>query len=139
MDDLENELLYFDNSDKYYITSKIVNKIEDINKRSKILYFNYFYSEEELKDKFKIFNNKNIIIINNINVTIDSMEKYLKYSKPKYVVICYYVLTFAKRSLRVKDKRLRYIFHKLEEYKKKYNIKFIIAINKENGNKSGDL
>ena len=58
----DDEVIFTKELTTYEITTSIINRIKDIDKKKKILYFNYSYTEDELKQKFKIFNNKNIII-----------------------------------------------------------------------------
>ena len=52
----EDEILFTKNLTAFEVTNNIISKIKNCNK--KILYFNYTYTEEELKNKFKIFNKK---------------------------------------------------------------------------------
>jgi len=100
----DDEIIFTKESTAHEITTSIIKRIEDIDKKKKILYFNYSYTEDELKQNFKIFNNKNIIVVDKPSVTVDGLEKYLKYSKPSYLCIDYFKLTRIKRSLKVGNK-----------------------------------
>jgi len=84
-----------------------------------------------LKQNFKIFNNKNIIVVDKPSVTVDGLEKYLKYSKPSYLCIDYFKLTRIKRSLKVGNKSLKYTLGKLKKYMGGYDTIFIVVINEE--------
>ena len=113
----------------FEVTNNITSKIKNCNK--KILYFNYTYTEEELKNKFKIFNKKNIIIVNKKTVTVDDLEKYIKYSKPSYLCIDYFTLTRVKKRFKIGNKTLRYVLDKLKKYMAIYDTVFIVVINEE--------
>lgn len=108
----DDEIIFTKESTAYDVTTSIIRRIEDIDKKKKILYFNYSYTEDELKQKFKIFNNKNIIIVNKPSVTVDGIDKYLKYSKPDYVCIDYFRMFRIKRSLKTGNKSLKYTLGK---------------------------
>lgn len=125
----ENEILFTKNLTAFEVTNNIINKIKNCNK--KILYFNYTYTEEELKNKFKIFNKKNIIIVNKRTVTVDDLEKYIKYSKPSYLCIDYFTLTRVKKRFKIGNKTLRYVLDKLKKYMAIYDTVFIVVINEE--------
>lgn len=127
----DDEVIFTKELTTYEITTSIIKRIEDIDKKKKILYFNYSYTEDELKQKFKIFNNKNIIIVDKPSVTVDGVDKYLKYSKPDYVCIDYFRMFRIKRSLKIENKSLKYTLSKLKKYMSNYNIIFIIVINEE--------
>lgn len=127
----ESNIICFKNEDKYNITLNIVDKLNLINENKKILYFNLSYSEEELKNKFKIFNKKNIIIVNKRTVTVDDLEKYIKYSKPSYLCIDYFKLTKVKKRFKIGNKTLRYVLDKLKKYMAIYDTVFIVVINEE--------
>lgn len=127
----KDEIIFTKESTAYEVTTSIIRRIEDINKKKKILYFNYSYTEDELKQKFKIFNNKNIIIVNKPSVTVDGIDKYLKYSKPDYVCIDYFRMFRIKRSLKTGNKSLKYTLGKLKKYINNYNTIFIVVINEE--------
>lgn len=127
----ESNIICFKNEDKYNITLNIVDKLNLINENKKILYFNLSYSEEELKNKFKIFNKKNIIIVNKRTVTVDDLEKYIKYSKPSYLCIDYFTLTKVKKRFKIGNKTLRYVLDKLKKYMVIYDTVFIVVINEE--------
>ena len=122
----DDEIIFTKESTAYDVTTSIIRRIEDIDKKKKILYFNYSYTEDELKQKFKIFNNKNIIIVNKPSVTVDGIDKYLKYSKPDYVCIDYFRMFRIKRSLKTGNKSLKYTLGKLKKYINNYNNIFII-------------
>ena len=64
--------------------------------------------------------------------SIDEIEQYIIKQKPRYIFISYYKLVSNKENLLAMGEKLGYIFNKIEEYSKKYEVKFIIAINKEN-------
>ena len=127
----DDEIIFTKESTEHEITTSIVKKIEDIDKKKKILYFNYSYTEDELKQKFKIFNNKNIIVVDKPSATVDRLEKYLKYSKPSYLCIDYFKLTRMKKSLKIGNKSLKYTLGKLKKYINNYNTIFIVVINEE--------
>ena len=127
----ESNIVFFKNEDKYVITSIIIDKLNWVNKKKKILYFNYSYNEKELLEKFKIFNNKNIIIVNKFSVTVDSLEKYLKYSKPSYICVDYFKLNRINRSLKIGNESLKYTLNKLKKYMDNYDTIFIVVINEE--------
>lgn len=127
----DDEIIFTKKSTAYELTTSIIKRIEDIDKKKKILYFNYSYTEDELKQKFKIFNNKNIIIVNKPSVTVDGIDKYLKYSKPDYVCIDYFRMFRIKRSLKIGNKSLKYTLGKLKKYINNYNTIFIVVINEE--------
>lgn len=127
----DDEIIFTKESTAYDVTTSIIRRIEDIDKKKKILYFNYSYTEDELKQKFKIFNNKNIIIVNKPSVTVDGIDKYLKYSKPDYVCIDYFRMFRIKRSLKTGNKSLKYTLGKLKKYINNYNTIFIVVINEE--------
>lgn len=127
----DDEIIFTKESTAYEVTTSIIKIIEDIDKKKKILYFNYSYTEDELKQKFKIFNNKNIIIVNKPSVTVDGIDKYLKYSKPDYVCIDYFRMFRIKRSLKIGNKSLKYTLGKLKKYINNYNTIFIVVINEE--------
>lgn len=127
----DDEIIFTKESTAYEVTTSIIRRIEDIDKKKKILYFNYSYTEDELKQKFKIFNNKNIIIVNKPSVTVDGIDKYLKYSKPDYVCIDYFRMFRIKRSLKTGNKSLKYTLGKLKKYINNYNTIFIVVINEE--------
>lgn len=127
----KDEIIFTKESTAYEVTTSIIRRIEDIDKKKKILYFNYSYTEDELKQKFKIFNNKNIIIVNKPSVTVDGIDKYLKYSKPDYVCIDYFRMFRIKRSLKTGNKSLKYTLGKLKKYINNYNTIFIVVINEE--------
>ncbi len=125
----EDEILFAKNFTAFEVTNNIISKIKNCNK--KILYFNYTYTEEELKNKFKIFNKKNIIIVNKRTVTVDDLEKYIKYSKPSYLCIDYFTLTRVKKRFKIGNKTLRYVLDKLKKYMVIYDTIFIVVINEE--------
>lgn len=125
----EDEILFAKNFIAFEVTNNIISKIKNCNK--KILYFNYTYTEEELKNKFKIFNKKNIIIVNKRTVTVDDLEKYIKYSKPSYLCIDYFTLTRVKKRFKIGNKTLRYVLDKLKKYMVIYDTIFIVVINEE--------
>lgn len=125
----EDEILFTKNLTAFEVTNNIISKIKNCNK--KILYFNYTYTEEELKNKFKIFNKKNIIIVNKRTVTVDNLEKYIKYSKPSYLCIDYFTLTKVKKRFKIGNKTLRYVLDKLKKYMAIYDTVFIVVINEE--------
>ncbi len=127
----DDEIIFTKKSTAYELTTSIIKRIEDIDKKKKILYFNYSYTEDELKQKFKIFNNKNIIIVNKPSVTVDGLEKYLKYSKPSYICVDYFKLNRINRSLKIGNKSLKYTLGKLKKYINNYNTIFIVVINEE--------
>ena len=127
----DDEIIFTKESTEHEITTSIVKKIEDIDKKKKILYFNYSYTEDELKQKFKIFNNKNIIVVDKPSATVDGLEKYIKYSKPSYLCIDYFKLTRMKKSLKIGNKSLKYTLGKLKKYINNYNTIFIVVINEE--------
>lgn len=127
----ESNIICFKNEDKYNITLNIVDKLNLINENKKILYFNLSYSEEELLKKFKFLNNKNIIIVNKRTVTVDDLEKYIKYSKPSYLCIDYFTLTKVKKRFKIGNKTLRYVLDKLKKYMAIYDTVFIVVINEE--------
>ncbi len=127
----DDEIIFTKKSTAYELTTSIIKRIEDIDKKKKILYFNYSYTEDELKQKFKIFNNKNIIIVNKPSVTVDGIDKYLNYSKPDYVCIDYFRMFRIKRSLKIGNKSLKYTLGKLKKYINNYNTIFIVVINEE--------
>ena len=125
----EDEILFAKNFTAFEVTNNIISKIKNCNK--KILYFNYTYTEEELKNKFKIFNKKNIIIVNKRTVTVDDLENYIKYSKPSYLCIDYFTLTRVKKRFKIGNKTLRYVLDKLKKYMVIYDTIFIVVINEE--------
>lgn len=125
----EDEILFAKNFTAFEVTNNIISKIKNCNK--KILYFNYTYTEEELKNKFKIFNKKNIIIVNKRTVTVDDLEKYIKYNKPSYLCIDYFTLTRVKKRFKIGNKTLRYVLDKLKKYMVIYDTIFIVVINEE--------
>ena len=127
----DDEIIFTKESTAHEITTSIIKRIEDIDKKKKILYFNYSYTEDELKRNFKIFNNKNIIVVDKPSVTVEGLEKYLKYSKPSYLCIDYFKLTRIKRSLKVGNKSLKYTLGKLKKYMGDYDTIFIVVINEE--------
>lgn len=127
----DDEIIFTKESTAYEVTTSIIRRIEDIDKKKKILYFNYSYTEDELKQKFKIFNNKNIIIVNKPSVTVDDLEKYIKYSKPSYLCIDYFTLTKVKKRFKIGNKTLRYVLDKLKKYMAIYDTVFIVIINEE--------
>ena len=127
----DDEIIFTKESTAHEITTSIIKRIEDIDKKKKILYFNYSYTEDELKKNFKIFNNKNIIVVDKPSVTVEGLEKYLKYSKPSYLCIDYFKLTRIKRSLKVGNKSLKYTLGKLKKYMGDYDTIFIVVINEE--------
>lgn len=125
----EDEILFAKNLTAFEVTNNIISKIKNCNE--KILYFNYTYTEEELKNKFKIFNKKNIIIVNKRTVTVDDLEKYIKYSKPSYLCIDYFTLTKVKKRFKIENKTLRYVLNKLKKYMAIYDTVFIVVINEK--------
>jgi hypothetical protein len=125
----EDEILFAKNLTAFEVTNNIISKIKNCNE--KILYFNYTYTEEELKNKFKIFNKKNIIIVNKRTVTVDDLEKYIKYSKPSYLCIDYFTLTKVKKRFKIENKTLRYVLDKLKKYMAIYDTVFIVVINEK--------
>lgn len=127
----DDEIIFTKESTKHEITTSIIKRIEDIDKKKKILYFNYSYTEDELKQNYKIFNNKNIIVVDKPSVTVDGLEKYLKYSKPSYLCIDYFKLTRMKKSLKIGNKSLKYTLGKLKKYMSNYDTIFIVIINEE--------
>lgn len=127
----DDEIIFTKESTEHEITTSIIKRIEDIDKKKKILYFNYSYTEDELKQNYKIFNNKNIIVVDKPSVTVDGLEKYLKYSKPSYLCIDYFKLTRMKKSLKIGNKSLKYTLGKLKKYMSNYDTIFIVIINEE--------
>lgn len=127
----ESDIIFFKNEDKYNITLNIIEKLSLINKNKKTLYFSYSYSEKELLKKFKLFNSKNIIIIDKQSNTIDDIEKYIVYSKPTYICIDYFKMIDNECCYRIGSNNFKYVLDKIEEYNKKYGVIFIIAINLE--------
>lgn len=133
----ENEILFAKNLTAFEVTNNIISKIKNCNK--KILYFNYTYTEEELKNKFKLFNKKNIIIVNKKTVTVDDLEKYIKYSKPNYLCIDYFTLTRIKGRFKIGDKTLKYVLNKLKKYMTVYDTTFIVVINEVSDYVNNDI
>lgn len=127
----KSDIEFFKYEDKYNITSNMVNKINLVNGKNKILYFNYSYSEKELKENFEIFNNRNIIIVDKKTTTIDSLVKYLENSKPDYICVDYYKMVDVDGSFMINNRKLRYMLKKIEEYEEKYNTTFIVNVNLE--------
>ena len=130
-DDNNSDVICFKDEDKYNITTFIINKLSKLKVKKKILYFNYSYSEDELLKKFKLLNNKNIIIINKLSNTIDDIEKYITYSKPSYICIDYFKMVDKILCYQINNKSLKYVLDKIDEYNKKYGVIFIVAINLE--------
>lgn len=128
---VDNEIIFYKEEPAASITNLMIDKLLFIDKRDKILYFNYYFTEEELISKNNIFNNKNIIILDNPNIDIDKMEKYISYSKPKYVFIDYFKLTIGRKYHYIGNKKLSYISKKINEYSDKYNVVFVVAINNQ--------
>jgi hypothetical protein len=126
----KSDIEFFKYENKYNITLNMVNKISLISNKNKILYFNYSYTREELKNKFEIFNNRNIILINK-KTTIDNLVKYLDNSKPNYICVDYYKMVDVDGSFIINNRKIKYIINKIEEYEEKYNATFIININLE--------
>lgn len=127
----DNEITFFNNKDKIDITTYVVDKIKYVCGDHKILLFDYSYSKEELLEKYKDLNNKNIKVIADVSITIEDIEHYIVDYKPEYLFIDYYKLVSTKKHLYIADKRFKYTLDKIEEYSKKYNIKFLVAVNKE--------
>ena len=127
----DNDIMFFKNKDNFEITSYLVDKIKHVCKKYKILYLSCFYSKEELLNKFEYLNNRDIGIIEDSFSTIDEIEKYIINNKYDYVFVDYLKLIKIKNTLRIGDKKLKYVSDKIEELSDKYNIFFIIVVNME--------
>lgn len=130
-DNNSSDILCFKNEDKYNITTSIINKLSELKEKKKILYFNYSFDEDELLKKYKLLNNKDVIIINKPSNTVDDIEKYITYSKPTYVCVDYFKMVDKKCCYQINNKSLKYVLDKIDEYNKKYGVIFIVAINLE--------
>lgn len=125
----DNKIIFFKNKSKLYITSYLINNVREVNK--KVIYFAYSYSKNELLKTFKELNNKNIIIVDDISTTFEDIEQYIIDNKPNYIYIDHFKLTSTKKYLYIEDKKFKYVLDKIEYYTKKYNVKFLIVLNKE--------
>lgn len=127
----DNDIMFFKNKDNFEITSYLVDKIKYVCKEYKILYLSCFYNKEELLNKFEYLNNRDIDIIEDIFSTIDEIENHIMNNKYDYVFIDYLKLFKIKNTLRIGDKKLKYVSDKIEEFSKKYSIIFLVVINME--------
>ena len=115
-DNNSSDILCFKNEDKYNITTSIINKLSELKEKKKILYFNYSFDEDELLKKYKLLNNKDVIIINKPSNTVDDIEKYITYSKPTYVCVDYFKMVDKKCCYQINNKSLKYVLDKIDEY-----------------------
>lgn len=127
----ESNIMCFKNENREIITSHIVNEVNKININKKVLYFNFLDNEEDLKNKYKILKNNNIIIIDKNLNNIDEIEKYILFSKPAYICIDYLKMVDKNNFYFIGNCILKYVLDKIEEFNKKYDVIFIIGINLE--------
>ena len=105
--------------------------MEKINLDKKILYFSFYNSKKYLVENYSCLNKKNIVIVDKDYLNADDIKRYIIEQKPRYIFINYYKLTSNRENLLLMKEKLGYVLNKIEEYSKKYNVKFIVAINKE--------
>lgn len=125
----DNIINFYNNKTKKDIIDNLNKNINNINK--KILYFNLYKSKKTFIEDYNYSNKNKIVIIDLEYLDIDNIEQYIIKYKPKYVVINYYKLILNRQCLLIMNKKLNYILTKIDEYSKNYNVKFIVAINKE--------
>ncbi len=105
--------------------------MEEINLDKKILYFSFYNSKKYLVENYSCLNKKNIVIVDKDYLNADDIKRYIIEQKPRYIFINYYKLTSNRENLLLMKEKLGHVLNKIEEYSKKYNVKFIVAINKE--------
>ncbi len=127
----DNEINVYSHETIKNIIKYLNTYIEKISIDKKILYFSFYNSKKYLLKNYSCLNKKNIVIVDINYFKIDDIERYIIKQKPKYIFINYYKLTSNRRNLLVMEEKLGYVLNKIEEYSKKYNVKFIVAINKE--------
>ncbi len=129
----DSEISFLKNKTDDYITSYLVSCIDEINDNSSILYFSYNYSKKVLLNKYKSLNRDNITIIDDLNLNFNNVEKYIIKYQPKYAFIDYLKLTKTKRYMYVSGMKIKELKDKVDEYENRYNVKFIIMVNYNDG------
>lgn len=127
----DSNIMCYKNENKNTIISNIVNELKKIDNDKNIIYFNYLFSEKELKDRYRLFNRKNITIVNKYVDDIDDLEKYFKINKLSYVCIDYLKMIDNGNTFMINDKSLKDTLDKLNDYTNSYDITFIVVINEE--------
>ena len=127
----DNEINVYNHETNKNIIRYLNAYMEEINIDKKILYFSFYSPKKHLLENYSCLNKKNIVIVDINYLKIDDIERYIIEQKPRYIFINYYKLTSNRRNLLVMKEKLGYVLNKIEEYSKKYNVKFIVAINKE--------
>ena len=128
----DNEINVYNHETNKNINKYLNTYIGKINNSQKILYFSFYNSKKYLIENYNCLNKKNIVIVGIKFLNIDDIEHYIIEQKPRYIFINYYKLTSNRRNLLIMEEKLGYVVDKINEYSKKYNVKFIVAINKEN-------
>ena len=128
----ENEFIFYKENDDEKIKLCLIKYSEKVSINEKILYFDFYNQKKDLIKKYSFLNNRKIVIMDIDCPSIDEIEQYIIKQKPKHIFISYYKLVSNKENLLIMGEKLGYILNKIEEYSKKYGVKFIVAINKEN-------
>lgn len=127
----KNEIIFFDNKEKKYITRSLITKLIFINPKNNILYLSNSYTEVELINNFSELNKNHIDIVEVNNLSLEEIENYIIDYKPDYIFIDYLKLTSIKDYLFVGDEKIKDSLNKLEECANKHGVKLLVAINKE--------
>ena len=127
----DNEINVYNHETIKNIIKYLNTYIEKINIDKKILYFSFYNSKKYLLKNYSCLNKRNIVIVDKDYLNADDIERYIIEQKPRYIFINYYKLTSNRENLLLMKEKLGQVLNKIEEYSKKYNVKFIVAINKE--------
>ena len=127
----DNEINFYNHEPSKKIVKYLTIYMNKININEKILYFSFYNSRKYLVKNYRFLDKENIVIMDIGYLKVDDIERYIIEQKPRYIFINYYKLTSNRRNLLVMKEKLGYVLNKIEEYSKKYNVKFIVAINKE--------
>lgn len=126
----ESELSFFKNKTDDYITNYFIGYIDAINNDNRnILYISYNFSKKVLLSKFNSFDSDNIVIVDNLTLTCDNLQDYIKKYKPRYVFIDYLNLNRKNRYWYLNDIKFKDLKEIIEKFEQESNVIFIVAIN----------
>jgi len=134
----DSEISFLKNKTDDYITSYLASCIDEINDNLNILYVSYNYSKKVLLNRYKSLNRDNVTIVENINNEFNDIEKYVIKYQPKYIFVDYLKLIKTKRHMYANGMKIRELKDKVDEYEDKYNVKFIIIVNYNDGDDKND-
>ena len=124
----DNEVIFFKNKTTAEIATHLVERLKLIDKKEKILYIYSHTTQQQLFNDIDKIENKTIFVCKD-NIDIDSLEKILINNNNHYICINYLKLYDNKKRLSIEKQKLKYVLDILENYKNRYKVIFIVAVN----------